>query len=417
MRQPKPTSKKAFLNAIANGKIIPEDGDRVVEFVDRYGTLKNLSKGTINKYLFGLKALLQLLGQREAKLATLTEDDVLWLIQTVREKQDWSETTKADYWDKLTVFYKWIEKRHGPWPGKAKSLLVGEDKFLYKIDPNKVEKKGTLTPEEVIQLIHIEPDLAYKAFFAILYESGMRAGEAFSLHVCDVQKQNGRGYILQVRQSKTTKRPIPLINFSITYLAKWLQLHPDKDNPDAQLFVNTYGHSLTDFAANKHLKYLLKQAGIKKRKVTLHSFRHSRAGELSNLMTEAQLCKFFGWSFGSKMPATYIREEAVDVRGALLKGYGFEEHEAHEIKGRGCLHCEHLNPVHAEYCDNCSLPLDRERLEKIKTDVDALRSQELLKKLLREHRADLILDIKQELRQDPDFQKKFEEYKKNGVRK
>jgi len=62
----------------------------------------------------------------------------------------------------------------------------------------------------------------------------------------------------------------------------------------------------------------------------------------------------------------------------------------------------------AEYCDNCSLPLDRERLEKIKTDVDALRSQDLLKKLLRETRADLIREVVNEIRTDPLLREEIE---------
>jgi|GEM_PF-5042864 len=294
MKTQRHSSRTVLLNAIETGQVDSADGKLVLEFVDKYGTLNNLSSGSVNKYLYALKAVLHQFQSQSTTMDQLQEDNILNLIRYLREHPEWSEETKADYWRRFMVFYKWVDRRYGPWTGKAKDMITGDDKFQYKIDRNKVEKKGTLTPEEMLHLVHIEPDLAYKAFYSVLYESGMRAGEAFSLLIRDVQKRNERGYILQLRASKTIKRPIPLINFSITYLAKWLQLHPNKDDLDAKLFVNTLGHPLRHETANKHLKYILRQAGIRKRKVTLHSFRHSRAGELSNMMTEAQLCKFFG---------------------------------------------------------------------------------------------------------------------------
>ena len=174
MKPQRPTSKNVLLNASTTGQINESDGELVLEFIENYGTLKNLSRGSINKYFYTLRNILVVIHSRHTSIQKLQEKDVLAIIHTLRERQDWSEDTRSDYWVRFTVFYKWVEKRYGSCSENAKRLIVGEDKFDYKIDKNKVEKKGTLTPEEMLQLIHTEPDLAYKTFFAVLYESGMR---------------------------------------------------------------------------------------------------------------------------------------------------------------------------------------------------------------------------------------------------
>lgn len=393
-----PSSKELLQQAINSGKIHHDDGRHFQEFLQYYTTIKRLSNRSKTKYEYCVRQFLERIRAMDRHMAALDEKDALRLIRWLQDAS-WSEDTKADYWDRFTRVYEWASARYGPWQTTAAPLLAGPKKYVYRIDKNKVEKKGTLTPEEILRIVHLEPDLSYKVFFAVTYEGGMRAGEAFSLRLRDVERhKTGRTYTLHVRQSKTEKRPIPLIHFSTAYLEKWLTAHPHKANPDAPLFTNTLGDPLRNETANKRLRQLLVLAQLNKRKISLHSLRHSRATELAGVLNEFQMCRLFGWNIGSRMPATYIREGAIDVRGALLKGYGMEKEEAHKIEGRACLQCEHLNPADAEYCDNCSLPLDAQRIEKLKADVDTLRSQDLLKRLLREARADLIRDVVRELK-------------------
>ena len=46
-------------------------------------------------------------------------------------------------------------------------------------------------------------------------------------------------YALLRIDGKTGERTIPLIH-SISYLRAWLQVHPDRNNPDASLFATVY---------------------------------------------------------------------------------------------------------------------------------------------------------------------------------
>lgn len=376
---------KAGLHKIEDNELNKEDLDTAREFLKEYGTLKRLTENSITKYRISIWSFLKELRKQGKNLASLDKKAALELIDYL-STTSWSEDSREDFWKRWLKFCEWAEEKN-QWPDDLRKILVDRVKrHRYKIDKNKVTKKGIFSPEEILQLVHLETSPAYQTFWSVLYESGMRAGEAFALRLENVKVLQGRGYVLELPTSKTMKRTLPLVDFAKDYLGKWLQLHPDKNNPEAYLFVNTLGDRLENAAANKRLRVLLKASGMKKKKISLHSFRHSRATALCHHMTEAEMCAFFGWSIGSDMPATYIRAEAIDVTNALLRASGMEDKQHYEVKGRVCLSCTHLNPISAEWCDLCKLPLDPQQLETIK---DSARAQSMFNSM----REQLIADV------------------------
>lgn len=381
-----------------------EDLEIADEFLNEYGTLQKLSIKSINKYRLAIWYFLRVIKQQGTKLSIINKPAILELINYVSQTT-WAEDTREDFWKRWLKFCEWYsDHKSCEWGPEARTLLVDTKKrYRYKIDKNKVTKKGIFTPEEAIQLVHAEPNISWQVYWAVLYESGIRAGEAEALRLCDVKKLNGKGYALELPKSKTMKRTIPIVHFAKNYLSKWLQIHPKKEDPEAPLFVNVSGEPVQSPAANKRLKGLLKGLNWRRKKTSLHSFRHSRATELSHHLTEAQMCAFFGWTIGSDMPATYIRAEAVDVTNALMKAYGYEDKEAYEIKGRACLNCQHINPFSAENCDICSLPLDVGKAEAIKEAVktksilDGLK-ENLIEEVKQSFRAELLREIMKEFK-------------------
>ena len=407
------TNSEKLFKAAKSNRITAQDAELAGEFIEYYSTTETLSKGSRNKYYYSLLFFLEQIKKRQTTVAGLNEKDVLFLKQylgvaTIKHRHATdldkllSEDTKRDYWLRFCKFYGWAHERYGEgWDKQAYALLAGKKKTRYKVDKNRIERKGILSPEEVLQLVHAEDELCYKVFFAVLYESGTRSGEALSLRIRDVTKEQNGTYTLNLRKSKTIKRPVPLIQFSTKYLRQWLQRHPDKNNKDAPLFVNVLGTGLNNEGANKHLRDLLKKVGIKREKISLHSFRHSRATELAGIMNEFQMCRFFGWSMGSAMPATYIREQAIDVRGALMAGYGLQKQErTKEVVGVACLQCEHRNPSEAQHCDNCNLPLDPKHLQEMRRGAQELQGRELAKKYALELRQSIIQEVLAELRNE-----------------
>ncbi|WP_240792460.1 hypothetical protein [Salarchaeum sp. JOR-1] len=52
--------------------------------------------------------------------------------------------------------------------------------------------------------------------------------------------------------------------------------------------------------------------------VNPHHFRHSRATYLANYLTEAQMCEWFGWARGSRVPGRYVHLSGRDIDHAYV---------------------------------------------------------------------------------------------------
>ncbi|MDY1591175.1 MAG: tyrosine-type recombinase/integrase [Methanofastidiosum sp.] len=85
---------------------------------------------------------------------------------------------------------------------------------------------------------------------------------------------------------------------------------PEEDKP---LFVGlctkSYGNSLSYTMCRNIVKRAVAGAGIKKR-ITPHTFRHSRATHLASTLTESEMCHHLGWELGSDMPKIYVHLSA-----------------------------------------------------------------------------------------------------------
>ena len=66
---------------------------------------------------------------------------------------------------------------------------------------------------------------------------------------------------------------------------------------------------------------LARKTGLRKR-VYSHLMRHTRATELANVLTEAQMKEYLGWVQGSDMPSVYVHLCGRDVDNALLRAHG-----------------------------------------------------------------------------------------------
>ena len=58
-----------------------------------------------------------------------------------------------------------------------------------------------------------------------------------------------------------------------------------------------------------------------------HLFRHSRATNYANFLTEQQAKRYFGWSGGSTMVARYTHLASKDIDNAIFKANGMTVNE------------------------------------------------------------------------------------------
>ncbi len=132
-------------------------------------------------------------------------------------------------------------------------------------------------------------------------------------------------------EGKTGGRRVRVI-FSASALATWMNHHPARDEPESPLWTSFdrvgSKHRLEYGAVRRILESAAKRCGVKKR-VNPHSFRHARASNLANVLTEAQMKEYLGW--GRRFQngcdlCTFVRAEL---------GQCITQNQRHENRRRG----------------------------------------------------------------------------------
>ena len=133
-----------------------------------------------------------------------------------------------------------------------------------------------LSPEEVARLLDAAPGLKYKAALSVAYGAGLRASEVVSLKTSDIDSKR---MLIRVEQGKGRKdRNVMLSPHLLNLLrAWWKATHPQGWLFPGQNRVNP----LTTRQLNRACHAAVHMAGIKKR-VSLHTLRHSFASHLSS---------------------------------------------------------------------------------------------------------------------------------------
>jgi len=264
---------------------------------------KKVGDARILKYIQTLKVLSVWLGK---PFEEVTQEDLEKLVCGIEEniykkrEANYSEETKADYKKALRKFYKWLGK-----PGLVEFISL-------TVKPKDVP---ALKREEAENMVNSTPHTAMKAAIMVLFDGGLRIEEFLNLRIRDLTKEkygnDNDCYWIDIRYSKTFARKIPL-PLCTKYLAEWLEEHPNKKDPEAQLFPFTYP------SIRKRLKTLAQKA--LKRNVNPHMLRHSSATYWATKMNRYQLCAKYGWAFSSDMPDRYIERKGIIFKQIAEKG-------------------------------------------------------------------------------------------------
>ena len=187
------------------------------------------------------------------------------------EKSDKSEWVKHDYKISLKKFYRWQrgEEENPELTKWIKTTLKKKDQKL---------PEEMLTESEILKLIENAEDVRDRAIVALLWDIGARIGEIGTLTIRHVSFDE-YGAIVNVR-GKTGFRRVRAV-WSVEYLKAWLEVHPEKYNLEAPLWVTLDSKegslkSLRYDAIRMKLKRLAKKSGINKR-IHPHLFRHTYA--------------------------------------------------------------------------------------------------------------------------------------------
>ena len=159
--------------------------------------------------------------------------------------------------------------------------LVAHDPLRRVSVPKRPQRlPNYLTSDEVQQLLDAAAnsrteycrrrDYAIIATFAF---TGIRRGELLNLRLDDVDLTEG---MLRVEAGKGNKtRLIPLVAEVVEAIERWLEVRRDKGHD--YLFTTTHGHRIHPSRMQVIWGNTLARSGINKRKVSMHTLRHSFA--------------------------------------------------------------------------------------------------------------------------------------------
>lgn len=338
-------------------KLQNEENKKIIEAFVQQLFSEGISILRVIKYIYHLLVIERKMNKN---LKEIDKKDVVLFLSHI-EQSGYSEWTKKDYCVVLKRFLNFIGKEE----------LAEDIKTTVKKNKRKLPKI-ILSKEEIKRIIESAEHPRNKAMLSVLYEAGLRIGELIGMKLKDLSFDR-YGVVIKVH-GKTGERRIRIVS-STSLLTRWLDIYPVKKDPESYLWIgltksrNVDGLSYK--AVSKIIEKTKEKAGIKKN-ISPHTFRHSRATHLATILTEAEMCVYFGWVQGSDMPQTYIHLSGRDIDNKILQMHGLAEIEKErtdKLTSKVCPVCGYINSPTDSFCGRCGKPLDTKTAQKLDENV------------------------------------------------
>jgi integrase/recombinase XerD len=366
------------LKRLDESEILSEgDKELIREFLEHLRA-KRVSAGRLAKYGFTIRRLTEHLG---VPVRNAGRKDIERLSIWVQE-QGYSPHTIQDSLFAIKYFYKFVRNgntdHETPFPEEVRWLKVRQK-------ANERKEPEFFTPGEVESLIKCATRLRDKCMLSAAFERGLRPSELLLLNVGDITF-DAMGARMRVRRSKTGERTLRIIA-GACILGRYLESHPLKENPAAPLWVNESTNHLNErlswTAWNRIMKEVAQKAGVNGKRIHHYLLRHGSATEAAKLFTDSELKILYGWTMGSRMPATYIHLSARDIDPKLERVYSGKpiEPAKPEFSPSICPRCGEKNSPGIRFCGRCGTPLEAGELAKATLEMQQwLREYEELRK-------------------------------------
>ncbi len=316
------------------------------------------SRNTLRSFSYALKLFFEFLDQKQADYSDIGIDDmaefVRWLqnpyrdLKVINIKQTDMKMRKARtiniYLDKVFSFYDYLMKHEeytldlstrlkrqvlasrNSFKGFLHHTLKNKSKNIKSLklkEPK--EKLKILTSDQVQKLVNACQNTRDKFLLALLYETGMRIGEALSLHLSDIAPAakkitiRDRGELINDAEIKTVCSPRTLdisIEIANLYRSYILDMHTDEIDSNF-VFIKIRGGqkgSPLDYPSVQALFVRLKtKTGIN---ATPHMFRHTNITELwqTGVMRPEALQKRAGHAHIQTTLQMYVHPSEEDIR-------------------------------------------------------------------------------------------------------
>ena len=309
----------------------PENKKHMGNFIKQC-RINEKSEKTIECYESYLLKYARFLGNK--KFNDATELDVQRFFKEIDLAKSSVQTIKII----LKLFYRFIYKLEvgERLPDSVRWLKSKTQRQKVREINIEEEKKKVITAAEYQKLIDSTGDVQLKAIIEVGYWYGSRLGETLSMNNNGVKRQDG-GTEITVQESKTKSREILVLDaeYYPQHLMNCLDMHPDKKNPNAPLFVNfntdhrVSGKRLTVNNIDRKIDRLCRNTFGSDRKIISHMLRHTAiTRDCSSGMPWTHVCTKYGLSKNSRMKEVYDHSGHDEFVNWMKSKYDVEDDES-----------------------------------------------------------------------------------------
>jgi len=220
--------------------------------------LKNYSPQTEKSYLHHLLLFLDYI--KNEKVTEITSSVLLNYFIYLKEQKLFSYSSMKQALASIRFLYLDVLKKE-----------IDFNFFVKMKKPNSLP--NILTPDEVRKIIDSMNNLKHKAIISTIYACGLRVSEAINLEISDIDSSAMR---LKIINAKGMNDRYVMLSGKLLDL---LQAYFKQYKPQKFLFTGQTGGRYSARSIQEIFKLAVGKAGIKKR-VTVHSLRHSFASHL-----------------------------------------------------------------------------------------------------------------------------------------
>ena len=299
-------------------------------------------------------------------------------------------TTWNNYLNRIRLFYRWLynhgnDIEHENW--QTPDFVKIKTKKSKRISP--YLESEIWEKDELMSIIKYEPHRRNKAALTLFWDLNGRNHEITMLKLKHIRIKEKYAEGEVPHEAKTGSGPI-LLTTSFPYVRDWINDHPFKNTPNANLICNIMTGApvrpdamwtmmnqlkiriikilkeglINDPEEKEKLEYL-----IKSKKWNPYCLRHSSISSDSDFLPEYALKKKVRWSMNSKQGIRYIkRRMGNDLKQKILEYNGVISplESGRKSSILNCPRCSLVNAIENKYCSKCSYPLVPSAFEEIK---------------------------------------------------
>lgn len=355
------------LDLLNDAPIEPDDKRAIKRFLRHLDASGDIQLSTMTNHVNKLRLSAERAG---TALTEMDRDAVNDLLFSLNHDHGLSEGTLRNYRKSLRKFF---EYRGEEW---ADDIKIGAS-------PDRtVEPDDLLAQDDIDALFDAAKSARDKALLAVMLDTGLRIGALASLRVGDVTLTERAGLITindEADSTKDAQGTVPL-TWSRSYVANWLDVHPDRRDDAA--FI----HSLKDDRVDadddgaltyqhlqRHLKRLADRAGVERDRVSPHTFRKTAISQwIRDGLDEQKIKHRAFWAKDSTQFEVYSGVTDEELNDDILEHYDLAEPDAGGPTLEHCPQCGVGVRDDARFCAGCGAALTRSAAEASDDVTDAV---------------------------------------------